>query len=272
MSLIEKSEALKKILKDMESVLVGFSGGVDSTYLLAAAKEALGDKVLAVTAKSETYPEKAEIQAKQIAERLHVRYLTIHTKELECADFSSNPPNRCYYCKNELYSQLKKLAEAYSIRHVIDGSNADDVHDYRPGMIALNELGVRSPLREAGLSKSEIRKLSLDKDLPTWDMPASACLASRFPYGTIIDEQKLGMVEKAEEFLHSLGIKQVRVRHHDSIARVEILPEDIARVTADNIREQIVRSFKKIGYQYVALDLQGYRMGSMNETLERNDA
>lgn len=272
MSLKEKSEALKDILKDMENILVGFSGGVDSTFLLAAAKEVLGDGVMAVTARSETYPEKEYRKARQIAERLEVRFLTIHTKELEYANYSSNPPNRCYYCKKELFTQLRKLAEEHSIKNVADGSNADDVHDFRPGMIALKELGVRSPLKEAELTKADIRQLSQDMDLPTWDTPATACLASRFPYGTSIDEHKLGMVERAEEVLHERGIKQARVRHHNSIARIEVLPEDFTRLTADNVRDQIVLSFKEIGYKYITLDLQGYRTGSMNEVLERNDS
>ena len=272
MSLKEKSEALKDILKDMENILVGFSGGVDSTFLLAAAKEVLGDGVMAVTARSETYPEKEYRKARQIAERLEVRFLTIHTKELEYANYSSNPPNRCYYCKKELFTQLRKLAEEHRIKNVADGSNADDVHDFRPGMIALKELGVRSPLKEAELTKADIRQLSQDMDLPTWDTPATACLASRFPYGTSIDEHKLGMVERAEEVLHERGIKQARVRHHNSIARIEVLPEDFTRLTADNVRDQIVLSFKEIGYKYITLDLQGYRTGSMNEVLERNDS
>lgn len=272
MSSKEKSEVLKDILNSMESILVGFSGGVDSTYLLAAAREVLGDNVLAVTARSETYPEREYFHAQQIAERLQVQYLTIHTKELEYTNFSSNPPNRCYYCKKELFTQLKKLAEEHRLQNVVDGSNADDLHDFRPGMIAMKELGVRSPLREAGLTKSDIRQLSLDMGLPTWDKPATACLASRFPYGTSIDEQKLGMVERAEEILRKRGFNQVRVRHHDSIARIEILPENITRLAAKNIREQIVFSLKEIGYKYITLDLQGYRTGSMNEVLERNNS
>lgn len=270
MSLKEKSEALKAILNEMESVLIGFSGGVDSTFLLAAAKEVLGDNVLAVIAVSETYPERECVRAKQIAERLGVRYMLVHTRELAYPNFSSNPPNRCYFCKKELFTRLHLLAEERGIMHVADGSNADDVHDFRPGAIALNELGVRSPLREAGLTKSDIRRLSRNMGLSTWNKPAMACLASRFPYGTGIDERKLRMVSKAEEILHQRGFEQFRVRHHDSIARIEILPGEFDRLVSSAMREHIVLALKEIGYKYITLDLQGYRTGSMNEVLERN--
>lgn len=272
MSLKNKSETLKGILSKMESVLIGFSGGVDSTFLLASAKEVLGDKVLAVIARSETYPERECVRAERIAVELGVRCLIVHTRELAYPNFSSNPPNRCYYCKKELFTRLKELAEEHDIMHVADGSNADDVHDFRPGMIALNELGVRSPLREAGLTKSDIRRLSRDMGLPTWNRPAMACLASRFPYGTGIDGRKLGMVEKAEEILQERGFEQVRVRHHDSIARIEVPAGEIERLASGAMREQVVLALREIGYKYVALDLQGYRTGSMNEVLERNDS
>lgn len=271
-SLKDKWETLKDILGKMESVLIGFSGGVDSTFLLAAAKEVLGNKVLAVIARSETYPEREFVRAKQIAEKLSVQYLTVHTRELAYPNFSSNPPNRCYYCKMELFTRLKNLAKEHDIANVADGSNADDVHDFRPGMIALNELGVRSPLREAGLTKSDIRQLSRGMGLPTWNKPAMACLASRFPYGTDIDKQKLWMVDKAENILKKLGFEHLRVRHHDSIARIEIPPGEIERLASGVMREQVVIALKGIGYKYITLDLQGYRTGSMNEVLERKDS
>ena len=264
---MEKLNKLKMILKDMGSVLIAYSGGVDSTYLLAVSKEVLGEDVLAVTARSETYPLREYQQAKGIVEQLQVNHLTITTQELEYPNFATNPTNRCYFCKKELFTKLKKIAEKHHMINIADGSNADDVHDFRPGMQALEELRVRSPLKEAGLTKKDIRLLSRQLNLPTWDKPAYACLSSRFPYGTQITIDNLQMVEEAENFLYDLGFKQVRVRHHDTIARIEITPELIRNVVTDDVRLRIVEKLKKIGYHYVTLDIEGYRTGSLNEVL-----
>ncbi|MFH1943866.1 MAG: ATP-dependent sacrificial sulfur transferase LarE [bacterium] len=267
----EKVHRLHSLLKSMESILIAFSGGVDSTYLIAVSKEILGDDVLAVTARSETYPTREYEQAKSIAERLKVKQLTISTKELEYPNFASNPTNRCYFCKKELFTKLKEIGEKHLFKNIADGSNADDVHDFRPGMQALKELGIRSPLKEAGLTKEEIRLLSRQMGLPTWNKPAYACLSSRFPYGMQIDADKLRMVGDAENILFDLGFRQVRVRHHDTVARIEVYSEEIDAFISRENRERVVKKFKEIGYRYVTLDLQGYRTGSMNEGLQQQD-
>lgn len=265
---LKKLRKLRKILKDMETVLIAYSGGVDSTFLLAVAKETLGDNVLAVTARSETYPQREYRQAKEIVRQLQVNHLTISTKELEYPNFASNPTNRCYFCKKELFSKLKEIAGEHHIQYLADGSNADDVNDYRPGMQALKELGIRSPLKEAGLTKEEIRLISKDMNLQTWNKPAFACLSSRFPYGSKINIEKLQMVEEAENFLLDQGFTQVRVRHHDETARIELLSENLQDVFKGDKHVMIVEKLKTIGYRYVTLDLEGYRTGSMNEVLE----
>ena len=263
-----KFEALKSILKEMGSILIGYSGGVDSTFLVAAAKEVLGDTVLAVTARSETYPKREYEQAQKIVEQLKVRHVTIFTKELEYPNFASNPENRCYFCKKELFSKLKEIAVSNNISHLADGSNADDVNDHRPGLQALKELGVRSPLKDAGLTKAEIRQFSQEMKLSTWNNPAYACLSSRFPYGTEINIEKLEMVEEAKNYLKDLGFAQIRIRHHDNIARIEIHPDQFEKIFKDDARQKIINKFKKIGYHYIALDIEGYRTGSMNEVLK----
>ena len=264
----ERFERLKKILRSMESVVIAYSGGVDSTFLAKAAKDELGDGSLAVTARSETYVQSEFEQAKRLAETWGFRHLVIETKELEYPNYARNPVDRCYHCKSGLFSELKRVAREQGMKWVADGSNADDLKDYRPGLRALQELEIRSPLREAGLSKADIRTLSRSLGLETWNKPAVACLGSRFPYGTEITLEKLSMLERAEIFLHGLGLSQVRVRHHDSLARIEVLPGDIQRLSEPGLREKVVQAFKEIGYVYVALDLQGYRTGSMNETLD----
>jgi uncharacterized protein len=269
-SVFSKLEKLKKILLEMQKVLVAYSGGVDSTFLLKVARDVLGKNVLAVTASSETYPQGEIEDAKKLARKLKVRHSVIHTCELENPDFVSNPPQRCYYCKQELFSKLKEIAEAESIPYVLDGANYEDTEDFRPGAEAAQELGIRSPLKEAKLVKSEIRALSRKLNLTTWDKPSLACLSSRFPYYSEIDIKSLKQIGQAEEFLKKLGFKQVRVRHHDHIARIEIQAEEFPKIIEKGTKERIVDNFKKFGYTYVSLDLAGYRTGSMNEPLPQS--
>jgi uncharacterized protein len=263
----QKFDNLKDILKSMGKVLVAFSGGVDSTFLLKVAQDVLEENVLAVIASSATYPEREQQEALRIAENLKVRYKVIHTKELDDPHFRDNPPERCYFCKKELFSRLQDLAIQENIPHVCDGSNFEDTLDFRPGSKAAEELDVRSPLKEALLGKSEIRVLSKKLGLPTWDKPAMACLSSRFPYFTPIDNESLRQIDQAEEYLRNKGLSQLRVRHHGQMARIEIDPSDFSLVMAKQTREEIVEALKKIGYLYITLDLAGYRTGSMNEPI-----
>ncbi len=256
---------LKKIIKEMASMIIAFSGGTDSSFLLALSVEILGEKVIAVTAKSPTYPEKELTEAKAIVDRLNCRHKIINTDELEIEEFRNNPRNRCYFCKKELFLKLISIKNKYKFNFVADGTNYDDLNTFRPGIKALKELGIRSPLAEAGLTKEEIRKYSKLLNLSTWNKPALACLASRFPYGEEISESKLKKIEKAENFLYSLGFKQIRVRYHHPIARIEIEKEEIPRMFQHNNREKIVERLKKMGFEYITLDLEGYRTGSMDK-------
>ncbi|MBA7690845.1 Pyridinium-3,5-bisthiocarboxylic acid mononucleotide synthase [subsurface metagenome] len=265
---LSKFENLKNLLGEMGKVLVAFSGGVDSSFLLKVAVDVLGENVLAVIASSETYPEKERDEAVKLAKRLNVRHKVIQTKELENPDFAHNPPERCYFCKMELFSKLKDIAESEGIPYVLDGSNFEDTSDFRPGAKAAEELGVRSPLKEVGLVKQEIRQLSKYVDLPTWNKPSLACLSSRFPYFTEIESESLKQVAQAEEFLKGLGFNQVRVRHHGQIARVEIEPQEFSKIVEKATKEKIINAFKKFGFIYIALDLAGFRSGSMNEPLD----
>lgn len=271
MTLTEKHEKLKSLLNSLESVAIGFSGGVDSTFLLKVAKDVLGDDVLAVTARSSTYPEREFLEAQEYAKNLNANHEIIISEELDIEGFSKNPVDRCFHCKNELFSKIKEVALQKGYKHVVDGSNLDDEGDFRPGMRAARELGVRSPLREAGLTKEDIRQLSKDLDLPTWNKPAFACLSSRFPYGNEITKEKLSMVERAEEYLRSLGITQIRVRHHENIARIEVDPAERRKFFDEKLMDEVGKTLKEIGFTYITLDILGYRSGSMNEVLSEKE-
>lgn len=262
-----KFERLLQILGEMNGAAIAFSGGVDSTFLLAAAKQALGDRVLAVIGRSPLHPKAEHLEALEMAGNLGVRVKVVNTHELEDIAFRANPRNRCAICKEGIMRAILALAEKERLDNVLDGSNVDDLGDYRPGVEAAHDLGVRSPLIEAGLGKSDIRRFSKEMGLHTWDKPSMACMASRIPYGEEINEAKLARIESAEALVRAMGITQLRVRDHGTVARIEVLPEDIPKLAERTSREKLVASIKSCGYSYVCLDLDGYRTGSMNETL-----
>lgn len=269
MDLQQKYAQLKNILENMQHVVVAYSGGVDSAFLLKVSTDIIGENAYGVLAVSPTYPSREYQKAIDLAERMGAKLRIIKTHELEDEDFVNNPVNRCYFCKSELFNEITRIAKKENLTNMVDGSNYDDLGDHRPGKRALQELNVRSPLQEAQLTKLEIRELSKELGLPTWDKEELACLSSRFPYGEKIDIEKLKMVDEAENFLRDLGFRNIRARHQDKTMKIEVLPEDIKRFFEDDIREKVIRKLKRIGYTYVTVDLEGYRRGSLNEGIQK---
>jgi uncharacterized protein len=262
-----KLKQLQQMLSDLKSCAIAYSGGVDSTFLIKVAYDTLGKNALAVTATSTTYPKRELADAKRFAHSIGIPHVIIHSEELDIAEFSDNPPDRCYYCKKELFRKIQQIAQEHHLNAVLDGSNTDDTLDYRPGAIAREELDIKSPLKDVGLTKQEIRNLSSAMHLESSGKPAFACLASRFPYGTKITSERLKQVGSAEEYLFSLGIRQCRVRYHDHIARIEVALDDLQTILTH--AQRIVKHFKKLGFTYITLDLEGYRTGSLNEVLNK---
>lgn len=264
----QKYQYLQQILREMGSVVIGYSGGVDSTFLLRVASDVLGERALAVIGRSETYPTREFEEAVRLTGSFGARYRVVKTEETDILKFKENPPDRCYFCKTELFGKLTSIAREEGIRWIADGTIVDDVGDFRPGMRAKRESNVRSPLLEAELTKKEIRELSRSLGLPTWDKPSFACLSSRFPYGFGITKENLMKIDAAETLLRDLGFRYVRIRHHDDrTARIEVGKEEINRLLDDELREKVVTRLKELGFTYVTLDLQGYRTGAMNEVL-----
>ena len=265
----EKEKNLRRLMREMRTVLVAYSGGVDSAYLALIATQELSENAVCILGVSPSVSQIQRAEAAEIAALYKFNFEQIQTDELDNPNYQANPNNRCYFCKTELYGKLSALAQKKNIKYVVDGTNADDAGDYRPGKTAATEKGVRSPLVEANLSKNEIRELSKKHDLPTWDKPASPCLSSRIAYGTPVTIVRLSKVEKGEAVLRRLGFREFRVRLHDELVRLEIAPHELEKALNLKITEKLSSEFKRLGFRYVTLDLQGYRSGAMNEVLEK---
>jgi len=270
MNLVTKEERLREIFRELDSVIVAYSGGVDSSYVAYVANAELGPRAVCITGQSASLPEYQRGEIDQVVKKFGFQHEIIQTEELENPGYRANNPDRCFFCKDELYTKLESVARTRGIKSIVDGSTIDDLGDYRPGRRAASQHAVRSPLIEAGLSKSEVRELSRRVSLPTWDKPASPCLSSRIAYGTTVTIERLSKVDRGEEILREFGFREFRVRHHDQLVRIEIAPAEMDRVLRRDLIDELAKRFRELGFKYVTLDLEGFRSGSMNEVLSRD--